>query len=319
MRMVTPRRSLRLSLRLLSMAVVAGVFITACGGESSQRVAVSPMVSPKLTAFSGLGTWVDVYDFGPRFQSSPSATPALTVGSVDDMARLGVKTIYLQAAQDDTRSDGLLADRAMVSALLRRAHRRNIKVVAWYLPHFADVDRDLRYVRALAGYATHGQRFDAIALDIEWTNDVPDPVARNRALIDLARRARRVVTRVPLGAIVLEPVLIEDVNRNYWPDFPWRALRKDFDVWLPMSYWTNRSTASGWRDAFRYVEENVKRVRANLHEPRAAVHVVGGIADHAEPGEDARFVAAAKASHAIGWSIYDYVTTSSSAWPRLRG
>ena len=277
------------------------------------------MLRPKLNAFAGLGTWVDVYDYGQKFQSSPSAAPALTVDSVDDMARLGVKTIYLQAAQDDTRSDGLLADRTRVSALLRRAHRRQVKVVAWYLPHFADVDRDLRYVRALAGYASHGQRFDGIALDLEWTNDVPDPVARNRALIDLAHRARRVVTRVPLGAIVLEPVLIEDVNRNYWPNFPWRALRKDFDVWLPMSYWTNRSSASGWKDAFRYVDENVKRVRAHLHDPRAAVHVVGGIADHAEAREYERFVAAAKEKRAIGWSIYDYVTTSSSAWPRLRG
>ena len=319
MRMVTPWRNPRLSSRLLAVAVVTGVLLTACGGAPSQRVAASPMASSKLSAFAGLGTWVDVYDFGSRFQSSPSAAPALTVESVDDMARLGVNTIYLQAAQDDTRSDGLLADRTMVSALLRRAHRRNVKVVAWYLPHFADVERDLRYVRALSGYASHGQRFDGIALDIEWTNDVPDPVARNRALIDLAHRARRIVTGVPLGAIVLEPVLIEDVNRNYWPDFPWRALRKDFDVWLPMSYWTNRSTASGWKDAFRYVEENVKRVRADLNEPRAAVHVVGGIADHAEPGEYARFVAAAKESRALGWSVYDYVTTSSSAWPRLRG
>ncbi len=319
MRMVIPQRSPRLSSRLLASAMVVGVLTTACGGASSERVAASPMASSKPSAFAGLGTWVDVYDFGPRFQSSPSAAPALTVDSVDDMARLGVKTVYLQAAQDDTRADGLLADRTMVSALLRRAHRRHVEVVAWYLPHFADVDRDLRYVRALAGYASHGQRFDGIALDIEWTNDVPDPVARNRALIDLAHRARRVVTRVPLGAIVLEPVLIEDVNRNYWPNFPWRALRKDFDVWLPMSYWTNRSTASGWKDAFRYVDENVKRVRADLHDPRAAVHVVGGIGDHAEAREYARFVAAAKKNRAIGWSIYDYVTTSSSAWPRLRG
>ncbi len=36
-------------------------------------------------------------------------------------------------------------------------------------------------------------RPDGIALDIEWTNDVPDLVARDRALIDLARRARQLV------------------------------------------------------------------------------------------------------------------------------
>lgn len=319
MRTVAPRRRTGPIVRVLLGAVFTGALVGACGGTVAERSATSARARPDVSAFSGVGTWVDVYDYGPKFQSSPGAAPALTVDSVDDMARLGVKTIYLQAAQDDTRAEGLLADRDLVSGFLRRAHRRGVKVVAWYLPHFADVDRDLRYVRALAHYRSHGQRFDGIALDIEWTNDVPDPVARNRALIDLAHRSRRLVAGIPLGAIVLEPVLIEDVNRNYWPNFPWRELRNDFEVWLPMSYWTNRSTASGWKDAFRYVQENIKRVRADLGDPRATVHVVGGIADHAEPREYARFVAAAKRSRAVGWSIYDYVTTSSSAWPRLRG
>ena len=319
MRRVASQQRSRRIVRAFTGAVLTGALLSACGGTATERSVTNTQTRPKVSAFAGLGTWVDVYDYGPKFQSSPRAAPSLTADSVDDMARLGVKTIYLQAAQDDTRSDGLLADRDVVSGFLRRAHRREVKVVAWYLPHFADVDRDLRYVRALARYRSHGQRFDGIALDIEWTSDVPDPVARNRALIDLAHRARRVVTGVPLGAIVLEPVLIEDVNRNYWPDFPWRALRKDFDVWLPMSYWTNRSTASGWKDAFRYVQENVKRVRTDLHEPHARVHAIGGIADRAEPREYTNFIAAAKQSGAIGWSVYDYVTTSSSAWPRLRG
>ena len=275
--------------------------------------------APSLGPFRGLGTWVDVYDYGPRFQSSPDQLPAVTPASVDDMARLGVKTLYLQAAQDDTRSEGKLVDRALVGAILRRAHRHHVKVVAWYLPHFADVGRDLARVRALTDFRTEGERFDGIALDIEWTNDVKDVTLRNRALLDLASRARRVVTDVPLGAIVLEPVLIEDVNPAYWPSFPWRALRRSFDVWLPMSYWTNRSTASGWRDSFRYTSENVRRVRARLGEPDAAVHAVGGVADRTDPADLAGFVRAATCTHAIGWSMYDYVTTSSSAWPRLRG
>ena len=319
MQTLTPPRSVAGRTLTLILAVIAIGLVSGCRTGSAARPSSGKSAPSKTSAFSGLGTWVDVYDYGPKFQSSPSAAPALTVDSVDDMARLGVKTIYLQAAQDDTRSEGMLADRDLVSGFLRRAHGRGVKVVAWYLPHFADAERDLRYVRALAHYRSHGQRFDGIALDIEWTSDVPDPVARNRALIDLAHRARRVVTGVPLGAIVLEPVLIEDVNRNYWPDFPWRALRQDFDVWLPMSYWTNRSTASGWKDAVRYVQENVKRVRTDLHDPNASVHVIGGIADHVEPREYTDFVAAAKQSRAIGWSVYDYVTTSSSAWTRLRG
>ena len=269
-------------------------------------------------AFRGLGTWVDVYDYGPKFQSSPNSLPAVTPDSVDDMARLGIKTLYLQASQDDTRSDGTIADRTLVGDILRRAHRRGLEVVAWYLPHFADVDRDLRHVRAMYRFRSKAQRFDGIALDVEWTNDVTDTDQRNRALIDLATRARRLVTRVPLGAIVLEPVLIEAVNTAYWPNFPWKQLRRSFDVWLPMSYWTNRSESSGWNDGARYTSENIRRVRTNLGDRDAVVHVVGGIADHANPQDYAGFVRAAKQRRAIGWSIYDYVTTSSSAWPRLR-
>jgi uncharacterized lipoprotein YddW (UPF0748 family) len=282
------------------------------------RMTAPASASPSPNAFRGLGTWVDVYDYGPRFQGS-GGPPAVLPASVDDMARLGVRTLYLQAAQDDTRSQGPIVDRDLVGQFLRRAHRRGVRVVAWYLPHFADVQRDLRYVKALARFRSGGQRFDGIALDIEWTNDVKDADKRNRALVDLAQQSRDVVTDVPLGAVVLEPVLLEDVNPAFWPNFPWKKLQPSFDVWMPMSYWTNRSTASGWKDPFKYTNENIRRVRKNLDDPNARVSVIGGIADAASAGDWDGFVRAAQRQHAIGWSVYDYATTSSSAWPRLRG
>jgi hypothetical protein len=301
-------------MRKLLRSLVAGAIV------AGTLTAIEPAAhaSPSIAPFRGLGTWVDVYDYGPRFQNALTSPPAVLPSSVDDMARLGIRTLYLQAAQDDTRSEGALVDRRLVGQFLRRAHHRGMRVVAWYLPHFADVDRDLRYVRALASFRASGQRFDGIALDIEWKNDVEDEARRNRALVDLSERARRVVDDVPLGAIVLEPVLVEDVNPAYWPDFPWRRLRSSYDVWMPMSYWTNRSSASGWDDAFRYTSENVRRVRRDLGDRDAAVHAIGGIADHAGPADYEGFVRAAKRQRAIGRSIYDYVTTSTSAWPRLR-
>jgi hypothetical protein len=85
-----------------------------------------------------------------------------------------------------------------------------------------------------------------------------------------------------------------------------------------MTYWTNRSSDSGWRDSFRYTNENIRRVRSNLDDRSAAVHPIGGIADQATPGDLEGFTDAAKLRRSIGWSLYDYVTTSSSVWPRLR-
>ncbi len=298
------------------MVAVLGLIVGA--SCSSGGAVATPARQVDVGAYRGLGMWVDVYDYGPKFQWSADAPPAVTAESLDDMARLGVKTLYLQASQDDTRSEGTLVNRKLVGEFLRRAHQRDLEVVAWYLPHYADVNRDLAHIRAMYDFRVRGERFDGIALDIEWTNDVPDVDQRNRALLELAERTSRLVTEVPLGAIVLEPVLIEDVNPNYWPRFPWKELRPSFDVWLPMSYWTNRSDSSEWRDSFRYTSENIRRVRANLDDPDAVVHVIGGVADKASPADFTGFVTAAKRGDAIGWSIYDYVTTSSSAWPRLR-
>jgi hypothetical protein len=311
---VTPVRRFRPLTVLVAVVLVTGS--AAVGAPAS--ASPTRRSAPDLQAFRGLGTWVDVYDYAPKFQSVPGALPAVIPASVDDMARLGVRTLYLQAAQDDTRSEGTLVDRGLVGQILQRAHQRGLRVVAWYLPHFADISRDLARIRALAAFRTHDQRFDGVALDIEWTSDVKDTTRRNQALVQLAARARRAVTRVPLGAIVLEPVLIEDVNPAYWPSFPWKALRDSFDVWLPMSYWTNRSVASGWRDSARYTSENIRRIRAHLGRRDAPIHAAGGVADRTGPGDIEGFVTAARRAHALGWSLYDYVTTSSSAWTRLR-
>lgn len=298
-------------------AVVVALLLLATGvnAEAARPAAARPGVA----AFRGLGTWVDVYDYGPTFQGSPNGPPAVTAASVDDMAKLGIKTIYLQASQDDTRSEGTIIDRALVGDILRRAHRRGVRVVAWYLPHFEDVDRDLRHILAMHNFRSGGQRFDGIALDLEWTNDVKDPARRNRALLEIAERTHAAVTDVPVGAIVLEPVLLEDVNLDYWPNFPWKKLSPFVDVWLPMAYWTNRTDASGWNDGFRYTSENIRRVRTNVGDRNANVHVIGGIADQTKVVDTNGVVSAAKRRRAIGWSVYDYVTTSSSAWPRLRG
>lgn len=281
-------------------------------------VPAAPSGAADLSPFRGLGTWVDVYDYVPGFQSD-GGPPPVTAGSLDDMAALGVRTVFLQAAQDDDRITGATVDRRLLGEFLRRGHDAGIDVVAWYVPKFGDVAADLRRIRGLASFRSKGERFDGIALDVEYTQGVPDPAERNKALVKLARRAREIAGSRPLGAIVLEPVLLEVVNPVYWPDFPWRKIRRSFDVWLPMSYWTNRETASGYRDGFAYTEENIRRLRANVGIADAPVHPIGGIADTAAAKDYAGFVKAVRERHAIGYSVYDFNTTTSGVWARLRG
>jgi hypothetical protein len=303
-------------MRRLLVLLVTPAFVLAASAAVSPTPA-NAVARDDLDAYEGLGTWVDVFDYVPAFQNAGNV-PAVTTRSFDDMARLGVKTVYLQAAQDDERSPGDTIDPKLLGRMLRAAHDADLRVVAWYLPRFVDVDVDFRRVRALLRFEAGGEEFDGFALDIEANRGVPDTQSRNAALVDLSKRVRKLAGDRPLGAIVLEPVLLEVVNTEFWPEFPWRRLSLLYDVWLPMSYWTNRNSDSGYKEGFRYTDENIRRVRNNLDDKDAAVHAIGGIADTAAAKDYDGFLRAVKKEDAIGWSIYDYNTTVSSAWPHLR-
>jgi hypothetical protein len=191
--------------------------------------------------------------------------------------------------------------------------------VAWYLPKFYDLDSDMRRLLAMRDFRFEGHGFDGIGLDIEWRQDVPDPAERNVRLIELSRRLRSAMGNATVSAIPLPPVVMEVVNPDYWPNFPWREIAPFYDVWLPMAYWTFRTQSSGYRDGYRYTEENIRRLRADLGLPDAAVHPVGGT-DNRSTDEDYRgFVRACAQQRCIGGSIYDWRTTPPQAWDILRG
>lgn len=305
-------RRLRGLFAVLALGALA-VPMLISAGTSGVAVAASGEVEP----FEGLGAWVDVFDYAPAFQAD-GALPAVTPASVRDMAALGVETLYLQAAQLDDRSKTKLVDRRLIGRFLRAAHNNDVRVVAWFLPKFDRPKADLARIQAMVDFEVGDERFDGFGLDIEWTGSVTDVAARNDALVELSIKARAVVGDAPLGAIVLEPVLLEVVNDQYWPSFPWRKIRDQFDAWLPMTYWSNRNSESGYRDGFVYADENIRRLRANLGRPDAAVHPIGGIADDVSPADVRGFVRAAQRNDAIGWSLYDYATTPTPLWTRLR-
>ncbi len=122
-----------------------------------------------------------------------------------------------------------------------------------------------------------------------------------------------------LSAVVLPAVVLEVINRNYWPDFPYRELVPYYDVWMPMSYWTFRTKSSGYRDAYRYTEENVRRTRINLGLPGAVVHPVGGTDNKSSDDDYRGFVRACVETGSVGGSIYDWRTTPMASFSILRG
>lgn len=320
-------------LRSLLVLLLAGLLAAACsdgsGGlgsalaeptETSRSGDDAPSLSGpqerNLAPYEGLGAWVDVFDYAPAY-GFPGAAAAVTPDTLGTMAALGVETLYLQAARLDERSPGVLADDTLTPRLLVAAHEAGIRVVAWYLPKLAPVSADVEKVQALLDFEVDGHRFDGVALDIEDTLEVPAHAERSRRLARLSERIDEVADGEPLGAIVLPPVLLEVVNDKFWPSFPWRAIAGHYDVWLPMTYWTNRAAESGYRDGYTYADESIRRMRANLGDSEAPIHPIGGVADESTPDDYRDFVRAATQHGALGWSVYDFTTQSSASWSHL--
>ena len=305
---------------LLVLLCCAGALLVGCDGDDGDSSAGGvPSLEDRTERsepFEGLGTWVDAFDYAPAFHEF--GPPQVTPDSVTDMAELGVETLYLQATKNDPRSPEPIVDDDLVSDFLVEAHEHDIKVVAWYLPLFGDLDTDMEHLEALVDFEAKGERFDGIGLDVEWTENVPDTDERNQRLIRLSERLRELVgNEYPLSAIVFPAVQTEVVNPVLWPEFPYRKLAHYYDVWQPMAYWTFRDAE--YRDAYTYTEESVRRLRNNLDDRHALVHPIGGIADISTPADYVGFLEAVEDTDSIGWSVYDYDTTTSGSWPYLRG
>jgi len=301
-----PRR-----LGLVVGAVVAVVAVVVAATVVLLRPAGA---EPDLDPYRGLGTWVDVFDYAPRLTPTPRVTPA----SIDDVAALGARTLYLQVANPDDAPSDQLTDERVLRTLVKRAHRNDLMVVAWFLPDTVDLDADEQFVREVADFSVDGRGFDGITLDLE-SRVVEDVADRNGRVVEITRRARDVIDEdIALGAAVYTAVHLEVINPAFWPDFPYEQLGDLVDVWLPMAYHTDREEESGYRDGYAYGHESVMRLRDNLDDEDAEVHLIGGIADQITPTDIERFLEAVDRTGAVGWSLYDFVTTSSAAWPYLR-
>ena len=260
--------------------------------------------------YVGFGVWVDVFDYVPAFAGNP---PPVTPADVAEMAADGARTLYLQTGRDDPRSPGRFADRTRLEAFVRAAHRHEMQVVGWYLPTHIAPARDRARVEAMADLEVDGRPLDSIALDIEWIDGEANVALRNQRLVELTEATAELIAPRPVGGIVFPPVVLDVLNTELWPDFPWRALEPHVDVWLPMAYWTYREPSSEYRDPRRYTLENIERTRGHLADPNVPVHVIGGVNDRATTAEIQTFADAVAESDVVGWSLYDWATTTPDA------
>jgi hypothetical protein len=279
-----------------------------------------------VDVYRGLGAWVDGFDYSPPYAANND--PPLIPKDVIAMAVAGVDTLYLQSGRLDDRSPGLLEDRWVLTEFLMRADNQDVDVVAWFLPKWGDDGADLAHLQAAADFDVLGYRFDGVAVDIEWNQDGLEVAERNRRFVELSQQFRLYAGTDPVGAIVLPPVQTEVINPAFWPEFPWGEIAPLYDVWLPMSYWSFRTDPYG--NGYSYNQESTQRLRANLGDPDALVHAIGGIgAQIAAPPSGTEpyiaqvsqldgFVQSLIDTGAIGGSVYDWLTTDADGRIALR-
>jgi hypothetical protein len=255
--------------------------------------------SVDLSAYRDLGSWIDIYD------AWPWAHPTLAVRKLHDR---GARTIFLQTSNYGAK-DPIFRPR-QTARFLKAAHARDMEVVAWTVPSFANPQKDYHRARAAILFKGRGHRFDSFGLDIEAAI-VSNIWRRNKRLLDLSKQLRDLVgPDYPLGAITPDPV-----KSLYWPNFPYQRVDRLYDVFVPMGYFSFR--AHGYKDVKRYTEQSIRVIRRESGDPDVPIHLIGGIGGETEPPEVKGFVRAVKGHGVLGASYYDFAVTSEHEWKQL--
>jgi hypothetical protein len=284
------------TVRLVLGIVVAALLATA-GATSTPPAAQGADAS----VFSGLGTWVDIYD------GAVYAAPERTAASI---AARGVETVWVETA--NYRSSADVVNPARLGRFVDALHALGVNVVAWYLPGHLNVVLDARRALAMLSFRTaSGGAFDGVALDIESTR-LRNVALRSRRAVALAQRVRQAAPETPLAIVPFNPRGLERRPRT-WPGFPWTKLAATADAFAPMVY--TGGSVKGFDATYGYVTRALRLLRTATADPDVSIHVAGGVADRLGPEELAGFAAAVvDDGHTAGVSLYDWATTSPVAW-----
>jgi hypothetical protein len=71
------------------------------------------------------------------------------------------------------------------------------------------------------------------------------------------------------------------------------------------------------RATFTYVSTSIRAIRDGTGNPDVPIHVIGGLTGGMGAAETAGFLRAVTACGPLGYSLYEFPTTTASAWTRL--
>ncbi len=282
---------------LTAAALLAGALAALLLAFSASSGGAAP--ARHSSPFAGLGTWVDIYS---AEWSNPEA-------AVTAMAQHHVRTLYLETG-NYSHTAGVFRP-SDAGRFIDAAHAAGIRVVAWYLPSFANLRRDAeKALAAIQFRSATGEQFDGFALDIEATTVRPLAL-RNRRLISLSSRIRYAVgSTYPLGAITPSPV---GMSPSYWPNIPYRTLSHYYKAFLPMAYSTMRGIR-GVAATRAFMTSTVLDIRAASGRPQFPIHLIGGLSASMGPKAATGFVQAVSKTRPSGFSLYAFGQTTAAAW-----
>jgi hypothetical protein len=271
-------------------------------GAALATTAPAASAAPSVSAYRGLGTWIDIYP-----PLSPWTQPKQTVAIA---ASHGVKTLYVETSNYHTAP--AIRYPVRLGQLIDLAHARGIKVVGWYLPALFHIGSDLQRIKAAVAFRSpSGGALDSVAVDIE-SGAVTDPALRSARLLQLGQWLRAAVgPDYPLGAIIPSPRGMQ-LHPRYWPGFPYASLDQSFDVVLPMDYATyHQHTPAG---VVTYTRTSLRILAHRLTDPDLPIHEIGGLGPDSSTWLTFAMVKTALEQGVIGASLYDYPTTSAGSW-----
>ena len=282
----------------MRVAMAALAVLVTCVGVTSSTPAAR---GADGLVFSGLGTWVDIYD--GRVYAAPEQTAAR-------IAARGVDTVWVETA--NFRSSADVVSSVRLARFVDALHASGVNVVAWYLPGYVNVALDTRRALAMLAFRTpSGGSFDGVALDVESTK-LANVALRSRRAVALAQRVRQAAPEEPLAIIPFNPRGLE-LHPHTWPRFPWAQLAATSDAFAPMIY--TGSSMNGFDATYGYVTRALRLLRTSTASPDVPIHVVGGVANRLGPEELAGFAAAVTDDgNTIGVSLYDWTTTTPADW-----
>jgi hypothetical protein len=281
--------------------LVAVAALGAAALVTSLTARPAPAADPSV--FSGLGTWLDVYDTGLY------RTPKLTA---DRIARRGIQVVWIETSNDRSTTD--VVEAVGLGRLVDELHARQIEVVAWMLPGHDRAGRDLRRAQAMLSFRTaSGGSFDGVALDIESLR-VKNVALRTTRLLALLRQLRADAGQTPVAAITYPPRALER-HASWWPGFPWADIAAQVDAVVPMLY--TGGGFKGYDATYGYVARSLRLLHAAIGED-VPIHSAGGVANRMTADELKAFVdAITDDGGSLGWSLYDYATMTPAAWAAL--